>query len=111
EADDQGAVQTVLKAPLPGARPRARKEILVPGSGGSTMRRLNQGLSLALARARSWMRALRQGEVADTAVIARRFDLNEAHVRRLLRLAFLAPDIVEAIVEGRQPRPLTVKLL
>jgi site-specific DNA recombinase len=32
-------------------------------------------------------------------------------VRRLLRFAYLAPDIVEAIVEGRQPRTLTVKLL
>jgi hypothetical protein len=29
----------------------------------------------------------------------------------LLRLVYLAPDIVEAIVEGRQPRILTVKLL
>ena len=34
--------------------------------------------------------------------IARRFQLSDAHVR-------LAPDIVEAIVEGRQPRSLTVK--
>jgi hypothetical protein len=32
-------------------------------------------------------------------------------VRRLLRFAYLAPDIVEAIAEGRQPRTLTVKLL
>jgi hypothetical protein len=30
---------------------------------------------------------------------------------RLLRFTYLAPDIVEAIVEGRQPRTLTVKLL
>jgi hypothetical protein len=31
--------------------------------------------------------------------------------RRLLRFAYLAPDIVEAIIEGRQARSLTVKLL
>jgi len=37
--------------------------------------------------------------------------LSEPHVRRLLRFAYLAPDIVEAVVEGRQPRTLTVKLL
>ena len=37
--------------------------------------------------------------------------MSDAHVRRSLRFAYLAPDIVEAIVEGRQPRILTVKLL
>ena len=35
----------------------------------------------------------------------------DAHVRRLLRFGYLAPDIIEAIVEGRQPRSLTVKRL
>lgn len=111
DGDDHGAVQTILKAPLPAARPRARKEILVPGGAGSGPRRIDQALILALARARSWMRALRQGEYADTTEIARRFDLSDAHVRRILRFAFLAPNVVEAIVEGRQPRTLTVKLL
>jgi Adenylate and Guanylate cyclase catalytic domain len=36
---------------------------------------------------------------------------SDKHVRRILRFAYLAPDIVEAIAEGRQPRILTVKLL
>ena len=54
---------------------------------------------------------LQQGEFADTTEIAQRHTLSEPHVRRLLRFAYLAPDIVEAIVEGRQPRTLTVKLL
>ena len=35
----------------------------------------------------------------------------DAHVRRILRFGYLAPDIVEAIAEGRQPRSLTVKRL
>jgi hypothetical protein len=47
----------------------------------------------------------------DTSEIAQRFRLSNAHVRRLLRFAYLAPDIVEAIIEGRQARSLTVKLL
>jgi len=42
---------------------------------------------------------------------AQRYELSDPHVRRLLRFAYLAPDIVEASVEGRQPRILTVKLL
>ena len=68
-------------------------------------------LVLALARARSWSRMLCRREFADTAEIAQRHGLSEPHVRRLLRLAYLAPDIVEAIVEGRQPRGLTARRL
>ncbi|MGD0025346.1 MAG: hypothetical protein ABSC37_12110 [Xanthobacteraceae bacterium] len=84
---------------------------MVPSVVGSQTRRIDQALILALARARSWMRELRQRDYTDTAEIAQHFGLCDAHVRRLLRFAFLAPDIVEAIVEGRQPRSLTVKLL
>jgi hypothetical protein len=43
--------------------------------------------------------------------VARQFQLNEAHVRRILRFGYLAPDIVEAIVDGRRPRSMTVKRL
>ena len=57
------------------------------------------------------MRDLRSGKYADTAEIARQFQLNDAYVRRLLRFAYLAPDIVEAIVQGHQPRSMTVKRL
>jgi hypothetical protein len=39
------------------------------------------------------------------------FQLSTAHVRRVLRFGYLAPDIVEAIAEGRQPRCMTVKRL
>jgi len=110
--DGEGnASQTVLKASLPAPRPRARKEILVPGGTRSGPRHVDQPLVLALARARSWMRALRAGDSTDTAEIAQRSGLSHPHVRRLLRFAYLAPDLVEAIVEGRQPRTLTVKRL
>jgi hypothetical protein len=88
-----------------------RKEIIVPGNSGTKPRRIDHELIRALARARSWMGMLQQGEFADTAEIAQRHRLSEPHVRRLLRFAYLAPDIVEAIVEGRPPRTLTVKLL
>ncbi len=111
EAGGKGESQSTLRLPLPPPRPRERKEILVPGNSRTQPRRIDQELILALARARSWMRALRLGEFIDTAEIAQRFALSGPHVRRLLRFTYLAPDIVEAIVEGRQPRILTVKLL
>jgi len=47
--------------PLPAPRPRARKEIIVPGGHNSSPRRLNHALVLAIARAKSWMRGASQG--------------------------------------------------
>ena len=111
DGDNQSKNPKTLRLALPPPRPRERKEIFVPGTSGTQPRRIDQALILAFARARSWMRSLRQGEFVDTAEIAQRFGLSDAHVRRLLRFAYLAPDIVEAIIEGRQSRPLTVKLL
>jgi hypothetical protein len=54
---------------------------------------------------------LRRGKYSDTAAIASRCDLSESYIRRILRLAYLAPDIVEVIAEGRQPRSLTLAKL
>jgi hypothetical protein len=109
--DEKSESRNTLTIPLPPPRTRERKEIFVPGNSGTQPRRIDRALVLALARARSWMRALRQAEFLDTAEIAQRFAFSEPHVRRLIRFVYLAPDIVEAIVEGRQPRILTVKLL
>jgi hypothetical protein len=110
EPDGAPAAAPVLTLPLPAGHGRARREIIIPGPK-SEKRHVDEALILALARARSWLRGLTQGDYADTAEIGQRYQLNEAHVRRLLRFAFLAPDIVETIVEGRQRRSLTVKLL
>jgi site-specific DNA recombinase len=109
--DIQNERPKTVRLALPPACPRARKQIIVPGNSGTRPRRIDHELIRALARARSWMGMLQQGEFADTAEIAQGHGLSEPHVRRLLRFAYLAPDIVEAIVEGRQPRTLTVKLL
>jgi site-specific DNA recombinase len=109
ETSDGCDTPKVYRAPLPAAQLRARKEIVIPGE--PTPRRVNHGLILAIARAKTWMQGLRDGRYQDTAKIAQRFKLNDAHVRRLLRFGYLAPDVVEAIVEGRQPRALTVRQL
>jgi hypothetical protein len=108
----EGDTPPVHIVPAPTPQPRARKKIIAPGGGSnSTPRRLSHDLVLAIARAKTWMRDLRSGKYADTEQIASHFKLNDAHVRRLLRFCYLAPDIMEAIVEGRQPRSLTVKRL
>jgi hypothetical protein len=57
----------------------------------------------ALARARTWHEWILAGEVSGRRAIAQRLGLNERYVSRVLECAFLAPDIVEAILDGRQP--------
>jgi site-specific DNA recombinase len=51
------------------------------------------------------------GRVESVAALARREKVLPNYVRRLTRLAFLSPRIVEAIVAGHQPPELTAKAL
>ncbi len=65
----------------------------------------------AIARARQWADDLLAGRMESVAVIAKREGVLPNCVRRLTRLAFLAPLIVEAISTGQQPPELTAKAL
>jgi len=68
-------------------------------------------LMKAIARGRQWADDLLGGRVESVAVLAKREGILPNYVRRLTRLAFLAPRIVEAIATGRQPPELTAKAL
>jgi len=50
-------------------------------------------------------------EIKSIREIAAQENLSACYVMRYLRLAFLAPDIVEAIVDGRQPPGLSIRKL
>lgn len=65
----------------------------------------------AIAKARCWAGELTSGTIAGTEAIARRENLTERSVRMTLSLVFLAPSIVQAIVDGRLPRGLGVRNL
>ena len=60
----------------------------------------------AIARAFRWRELLENGTHATIAEIAAAEKINESYVGRVLRLTLLAPDIVEAILGGRQPAGL-----
>ena len=65
----------------------------------------------AVARAHRWFGEISTGKANSLAEIAAREGLAVRYVGRLIRLAFLAPVIVESIVEGRQPTSLTAEAL
>ena len=64
-----------------------------------------------LLRARRFNAALTRGEGAAFAALAEHEGVSRSYFTRLVRLSYLAPDITQAILEGRQPRDLTAEKL
>jgi site-specific DNA recombinase len=71
----------------------------------------NLALIRVIAKGRQWADDLLAGRVESAAAIAKREGVLPNYVRRLTRLAFLSPRIVEAIIAGHQPLELTAKAL
>ncbi len=68
-------------------------------------------LFAAVAQGRHWFAQIRGGEVQSVRDLAERHGVNQGDVSRILPLGLLAPDIVEAILAGRQPTELTAARL
>jgi hypothetical protein len=62
----------------------------------------------ALARAFRWRKLLETGVYATIEELAAAEKINPSYVSRILRMTLLAPDIVEAILDGRHPTELTL---
>jgi hypothetical protein len=84
-----------------------RKEMQLP-EGAAQPRRTDSTLVKALARAFRWKRMLESGEFATIAELAEREGIAPSYMTRVLRLTLLAPDIVEAILDGRQGPEVTL---
>ena len=64
-----------------------------------------------MSRAHDWLHRLKTGGASSIRDIAHAERLTGSYVSGVLRLAFLAPNIVEAMIEGTQPVDLTAKRL
>jgi site-specific DNA recombinase len=85
--------------------------VISNGSASGQPPRRDPVLIKALIRAHGWKDRLLSGEAPSIRSIAKEENLNETYVGRILRLAFLAPDITEAILDGRQPADLELDKL
>ena len=74
----------------------------------TTSTRINQSLIKAIARGRHWYEQLISQDKVSLTELAVKSGVNDRYASRILRSAFLAPDIVEAILDGRQPVGLTL---
>jgi len=87
-----------------------RREMILPPNA-QTRRQADDSLIKALARAFRWKRMLESGEFSTITELAQRERIAAPFLTRTMRLAQLAPDLVEAILDGRQPRGLTLEAL
>ncbi|WP_102108836.1 hypothetical protein [Oceaniglobus roseus] len=90
-----------LRVPFRVVKRGGRKEMQLP-EGAAQPRRTDNTLVKALARAFRWKRMLESGEFATITELAEREGIAPSYLTRVLRLTLLAPDIVEAILDGKQ---------
>jgi hypothetical protein len=100
--------------PLTVRRRGGRKVVIAPDGTEAPVAptaRIDTTMVKALARAFRWRRMLETGVVSTVGEIAVREKINKSYVSRVLRLTLLAPDIVEAILDGRQAPEVTLRVL
>ncbi len=99
-----------LQVPFRIIKRGGRKEVQLP-PGAPVQRRTDNTLIKALARAFRWKRMLESGELTTIYELAERDGIAPSYMTRVLRLTLLAPDIVEAILDGRQGPEVTLARL
>ena len=116
----KGVTSVTVSVPLTIRRRGGRKQIIGPdgavarqGGGGTGVVSVNGDPALikALARGFRWRRMLEGGRYASISEMAKAEGIERGYVGSLLRLTLLAPEMVEAILNGRQPEGVTLPRL
>ena len=104
-----------VRVPLTIRRRGGRKLVLAhDGTQAAVVpvtRHIDNALVKALARAFRWRHLLESGTYGTIDEIAKSEKINPSYVSRVLRMTLLAPEIVEAILEGRQAETVTLARL
>ena len=103
-----------VRVPMAFAKRGGRKLVISPDGVATVVAirpRVDNTMIKALARAFRWRKMLETGVFATVEEIAAAEKINTSYVGRILRLTLLAPDIVEMILDGRQPAGMTLAVL
>ncbi len=96
-------------------RRRGGRKVVIAPEGTETpvvgVARIDSTLVKAVTRAFRWRRMLESGRYTTIDELAAAEKINASYVSRILRLTLLAPDIVEAILDGRQAPEVTLPVL
>ena len=103
-----------IRVPLALRRIGGRKRVVSPPGATAWMPprpEINSPLLHALVRAFHWQSLLEYGHYASVNELAKAHDKNASYVAAVLRLTLLAPDIVECVLDGRQPATIQLQPL
>jgi hypothetical protein len=93
--------------PLTFRKRGGRKRVVTPdGAEWAPRPRVDNAMVKALARAFRWRKMLDDGAYATIEELARSKGIAKTYVSGILRLTLLGPELVEAILDGRQPAEL-----
>jgi len=103
----------VVSVPMQLRKRGGRRRIIVPEQmqTSKTKRDYSEALALAITRAHHWKELLDAGKFASISELAQVIGLDVSYAARLFRLTFLAPDIIEAILDDREPDGLSMRIL
>jgi len=104
----------VVHIPMTFKRRGGRKEIIVPQGYENktpTKQQAQNALVMAVVRGHIWRDLLESGKTKSIAEIARANKVDGSYVSRMLDLTLLAPDIIEAILDGKEPSGLSIAKL
>lgn len=113
ESDRNGGT-FIVHVPLTICKRGGRKLVIAPEGAASwspPRAHIDNALVKALARAHRWKRMLENSEFATIQDLATAEKINPSYLCRILRLTLLAPDFVEAILDGHQPPELQLDAL
>jgi hypothetical protein len=99
-----GAGRTlIVRVPLPNRRRGGRKFVVGPGGLAWAGRRvvLDNSIVKALGRAHRWRAMLESGQYGSMTELGKAEKINLSYLCRVLRLTLLAPDLTEALLNGR----------
>jgi hypothetical protein len=108
-------VQTVtVEVPFTIRKRGGRKQVITPDGASASVSpraRIDSTMIKAIARGFRWRKLLETGAYGTIDEIATAEKINPSYVSRILRLTLLAPEIVEAVLDGRQPAEMTLAVL
>ena len=84
------------------------RKVVIPAAAGDKMPEHDAPILTALSKAFHWQRLIDDGIVSSGSDIARQEGLNQSTVNELLRLALLSPALVRGILDGHQPKTLSL---
>jgi hypothetical protein len=110
EAASDSAVELTAAAAF--TRRGAETKLVLPGFAQQKHNpRCDPALIKAIARGRAWFAELAIGRARSLQDLAKRDGISRRYIRRLVGLAFLSPELVETILQGRQSVELTATRL